>query len=140
MRRGRGERGFVTLWVLGLAMVLLFVGGLALDLWRAFSERRAIAATADAAAVAGASGIDEGAFRRDGTVRLDPSRAEALAYASLDAQTDVRAMRSATVTADPGRVTVTATGEVTFTLLRIFMAGEPLQISVSAGADPRASQ
>ena len=135
----RSDHGFVTLWVLGLAMVLLFVGGLALDLWRAFSERRAIAAMADAAAVAGASGIDEGAFRRDGTVVLDPGRAEALAYRNLDAQSDRRSLTGAVAVARPESVTVTARGEVAFTLLRVFMRGEPLAISVTATADPRAS-
>ena len=139
MRSAREEEGFVTVWVLGLAMVLLFVGGLSLDLWRAFSERRSLAAAADAAAIAGASGIDEAAFRREGAVRLDPARAETLAYASLDSQTDRRALTGALAEASPERVIVTVSGEVEFTLLRLFMGGEPLQVNVTASADPRAS-
>jgi Flp pilus assembly protein TadG len=60
---GDDERGWMTLWFLGLCVMLLFVGGLSLDLWHAFSERRSLAAAADAGARAGASMIDEQACR-----------------------------------------------------------------------------
>ena len=49
------EHGTITLWILGLCLMLFLLGGISLDLWRSFSERRALAATADAAALAGAS-------------------------------------------------------------------------------------
>ena len=64
----RAESGTVTLWLLGLCLMLFALGGISLDLWRAFSERRALAATADAAALAGASAIDEARYRASGTV------------------------------------------------------------------------
>ena len=51
----RHESGTITLWMLGLCLMLFLLGGISLDLWRAFSERRSLAASADAAAVAGAS-------------------------------------------------------------------------------------
>jgi Flp pilus assembly protein TadG len=60
----RRESGTITLWMLGLCLMLFLLGGISLDLWRAFSERRSLAATADAAAVAGASALDEAAYRR----------------------------------------------------------------------------
>src|SRR5438128_12171130 len=34
------EHGTTTLWVLGLCISLLFLGGLSLDLWRAVADRR----------------------------------------------------------------------------------------------------
>ena len=51
-----------------LCLVLFALGGISLDLWRAFSERRALAATADAAALAGASAVDEARYRASGAV------------------------------------------------------------------------
>jgi Flp pilus assembly protein TadG len=136
-RRGK-EGGSVTLWVLGLCVMLLFVGGLAIDLWRAFSERRALANMADAAAVAGSSAVDTDHFRHTDEVRLDPALAEQLARDSMDAQADRRSLVGATARATPDEVTVTATGRVDFSLLRIFMADhDPLTVTVSATADPR---
>ncbi len=73
MRRQRDERGTVTLWVLGLCICVLFLAGLSLDLWRAVAVRRELSAMADAAATAGANGLDEPALRA-GTLRLDPTR------------------------------------------------------------------
>src|SRR6266540_1415895 len=40
---GPRERGQVTVWMLGLAVMLLFLGGLSLDLWRAFTQRQNLA-------------------------------------------------------------------------------------------------
>ncbi|MGH9011608.1 MAG: pilus assembly protein TadG-related protein [Acidimicrobiia bacterium] len=135
-----GERGSVTLFVLGLCVMMLFVGGISLDLWRAFSERRALASAADAAAVAGASGIDTDVYRTTGKVRLDPSTSEALAWDNLRRQEDIRSLVDATVDATSTDVTVTATGRVDFTLLRIFLSREdPFRVSVRATAEPKRS-
>ena len=136
----RDEGGSITLWVLGLCTMMLFVGGIALDLWRAFSERRALAGMVDAAAVAGSSGIDTPYFRETSQLRLDPTLAEELAAQNLEAQQDDRALTDAQVLATPEEITVSATGQVDFTLLRIFMADEePFTVSVSATADARRS-
>jgi len=40
----RAEHGTVTLWVLGLCIALMFLGGLSLDLWRAVAVRREMSA------------------------------------------------------------------------------------------------
>ena len=140
MSRATGERGSVTLWVLGLCSLMLFVGGIALDLWRAFSERRALAGVVDAAAVAGANGIDETWFRQTSQLRLEPARAEQLAVDNLAAQSDTRSLTDTEVSATDREVTVRASGKVDFTLLRIFMAGtDPFTVTVTATADPRRS-
>ena len=72
--RSADERGTITLWVLGLCIALMFLGGLSLDLWRAVAVRRELSSMADTAATAGANGVDEGALRA-GTLQLDPDRA-----------------------------------------------------------------
>lgn len=138
--RWHDEDGALVLWFLGLCLLLLTLSGLGLDLWRGFSERRALVAVADAAAFAGASGLDEDHFRATGEVRLDPARAEAFARHSLATQTDDRAVVDAAVTVDPdGRtVTVVVSGEVPLTLLRLLTVG-PLEVTALAISEPRLS-
>ena len=137
--RGSDERGTITLWLLGLCMMLLLLGGISLDLWRAFSERRSLTAAADAAAVAGATALDTAAYRADGTVQLIPAEAERRALASLRDQLDKRALRDAKVAADPTTVTVELHGEVSFTLLQLADPGGDLPIRVTATARPQSS-
>lgn len=135
MRR-RSERGAVTLWLLGLALLLLPLGGLALDLSRSFSERRALAGAADAAALAGAGALDEARYRAEGVVALDPVRAETLARRSLDSQLDRTSAEGVSVRADPTSVTVTVEGTVDLTLLRLVRGGVPFVIRISSTARP----
>lgn len=134
--RVTSERGTVTIWILGLCMMLFLLGGISLDLWRAFSERRALAAAADAAALTGSAAIDEAVFRSTGVVQLDPVNAERRARESLAAQLDVEAMRDADVTATLDAVLVEVHGEVDFTLLSLVDPGEPLEIRVAATSRP----
>ena len=136
MRARRGSRGSVTLWVLGLATMLMPLGGLALDLSRSFSERRALAAAADAAALAGAGALDVDRYRSDGTIVLDPDLAEQRARRSLDAQLDRAALGSVSVRADEELVTVEVEGTVDLTLLRLVEGGTPFTVRVAATARP----
>lgn len=127
----------MTLFGIGLSVMLLFVGGFSLDLWRAHSERRALAEMADAAAAAGANGIDTAVYRSTGELVLDPGLAESLAWESLGGQADRRALvGTPLVGASPGVVVVQIEGEVEMTLLRVLSGGEPLTIVVTAEAVP----
>jgi Flp pilus assembly protein TadG len=135
----RRESGTITLWMLGLCLMLFLLGGISLDLWRAFSERRSLAATADAAAVAGASALDEAAYRSSGAVRLVPADAQRRARASLADQLDRRALRDARIEATEDTVRVTVGGSVDFSLLQIVAPGEEFAITVHATARPQAS-
>ena len=83
--------------------MLFLLGGISLDLWRSFSERRALAATADAAALAGASAIDEDRYRQSGDVVLVPAEAEARARASIVDQLDKDAFARRRRARDDGR-------------------------------------
>jgi Flp pilus assembly protein TadG len=135
----RRESGTITLWMLGLCLMLFLLGGISLDLWRAFSERRSLAASADAAGVAGASALDEAAYRSTGAVRLVPADAQRRARASLADQLDRRALRDARVEATEDTVIVTVRGSVDFSLLQIVAPGDEFAITVHATARPQAS-
>jgi hypothetical protein len=138
--RRRAEAGFVSVWMLGLGVVVLFLGGLSLDLWRAYSVRRTVAQMVDTAADAGASGIDEAGFRGPGqVVQLDPPRAEALARSALAADPASADLESAQVAAGTQRVTVRASALVPLTLMRVLLADRDLRVVVTGHAEPRGS-
>jgi hypothetical protein len=127
------ERGTVTIWVLGLCVALLFLGGLGADLWHAIAVRRQLSAVADSAALAGANGVDESALRT-GQLQLDPQRAHALADDAIT-RSDVPEA-DATVDVQNNEVTVALRTRVNFTLLGIFMRGDAFAIRVRASAHP----
>ena len=142
MRGRRDEDGFFSLWVLGLCFVVLMIAGLSIDLWRAFSERRALAAIADSAAIAGASGIDEAHFRNSGQIKLDQAVAFQLADANVAAQTDRRSFDAADIDVTPQDVTVTVTGTVQFSLLNYLPIPDDqkhFDVQVVSRAEPKRS-
>ncbi len=130
------ESGTVTLWVLGLCISLMFLGGLSLDLWRAVAERRELSSMADSAATAAANGVDVGALRA-GTLVLDPVRARSIALAALDADPHSSSLDAVDVQIVGNRVTVTLRDHVDFSLLGIFMGGRHFDIAVHAAAEPQ---
>lgn len=129
----------VVLWLLGVAAMFLMLGGLSVDLWQVFSSRRAIVGAADAAAYAGASGIDVAAYRADGSVVLVPAVAEALAVDVLTRQEDVGMLTGPpAVAVEATGVTVVLEGRVELTLLRFLAPGtEGLDLRVVSTAEPR---
>ncbi len=129
------ERGTITLWVLGLSISLMFLGGLSVDLWRAVAERRQLSSMADTAATAGANGVDVDALRA-GTLVLDPVRARAIALASLGADPHRAALDAVDVEVAGNRLTVTLRDHVRFSLLGIFLGGRHFDIAVHASAQP----
>ncbi len=136
MRSRRADQsGTITLWVLGLCISLLFLGGLSLDLWRAVADRRQLSSMADSAATAAANGVDVDALRA-GTVHLDPARARSIALASLDEDPHSGELDNVDVEVVGNRVTVTLRDHVPFSLLGIFMAGKRFDIEVHASAEP----
>jgi len=130
-----GERGSVTVWLLGLCVCLLFLGGLSVDLWRVMNARRELVSLADAAAIAGAAAVDEGAFRRDGTVALDPVAARAAIDRRLAGRLPRDARAHTAVAAR--RVTVELSRQVPVSLLGVLMPGEHLRVRVRAAVEPQ---
>jgi hypothetical protein len=124
--------------MLGICLMLFALGGISLDLWRGFSDRRSLAAAADAAALAGASAVDEVQYRASGAVILDPARAESRARAHIARQLDRDALRAVSVHADEEAVTVMVHGQVGFTLLGLLQPGA-FDVRVIATATPRRS-
>lgn len=135
---GGGEAGSLTIWMLGLLILVLGLGGISLDLWRAFDTRRALAGITDAAAIAGASGIDQAHLRATGTTRLDPDLAYDLAATRLAAHADSIQAPTITIASDGSAITVTATRDVQFTLLRVLLPelGRK-QVGARATSSPR---
>ena len=137
------ERGdAMIIWCLGLALLLLPLGGISLDLWHAVSQERALQSDASAAADAGASGINTTSYRRDGQVVLDPSVAVSLAETNLAEQHDLPPLSAApiiTVSPGDGQVTVELQADVRLTLLQIVEGNRPIHIVATGSAAPRPS-
>ena len=134
--RERDERGTITLWVLGLCISLMFLGGLSLDLWRAVAERRQLSSMAD-------TRRDRGRERRRRRRRCAPARCVSIRCAPVRSRsrrsTRIRtraALDAVDVEVVGNRVTVTLRDHVRFSLLGIFMGGEQFDIQVHAAAEP----
>jgi hypothetical protein len=127
----RSDQGSVTLWTLGLSVLLLLFGGLSVDFWRA------LAAVADSTAIAAASGIDEAHYRETGEVLIDPERANGLGSAYVASQ-DVSLTALSVITAPDGSsVTVEVIDHLGLGLLGVFVDQEaPLVIRGEATAVP----
>ncbi len=133
---GGAEKGSVTLWMMGLGLLLLTLGGLSVDLWRLIAERRELAVMAEAAAVAAVNAVHEEVFRQTGEIVLQPAEAVELAERSLLAQPGGIGQTLDPdwfVLEDEVTVVVTLRRTVEFTLLRIAGA-EPVAIGASARA------
>lgn len=132
------ERGSTTIWMLGLSLLLLLFGGLALDFWRGLALQRELAAVVDSAAIAGASGIDEEIYRASGELVLDPGRVRDLAIRSIAFQ-DVNLVSTEVSTAPDGSsVSVMIEGVVELGLLGVFVEeSAPLTVRATAQAEPR---
>ena len=139
-RRVRDERGFLTIWLLGLCLILLVLGGVSLDLWRAFSDRQALAGVADAGALAGAAGLDVDALRQGG-VLIDPAEAKRRVDAAVGGQSDNGGLVGWRLVIAPDRtsITVTANGVVHLTLLRLLLGDRPLSLHATSTATARGS-
>lgn len=131
-----GDHGYVTLWLLGLAVTLLFLGGISFDLWSVFVHRRAMAAAADTAARAGATGIDWADWASAGDLVLNPDTARLRALESLARQDLPDGAGPAEIDVTPGAITVAIEAQAPYTLLRLLLPDEPFRIRVDATAVP----
>ena len=133
----RSDRGSVTLWMLGLSLLLLLFGGLVIDFWRALALQRELAAIADSASIAAASGIDEEHYRLTGDVVIEPNRAVTLGADYVGAQ-DAGLLDLAISTASDGSsVTVLVVDELELGLMGVFVdETEPLTVTAEATALP----
>ena len=130
----------MIIWCLGLAILLLPLGGLSVDLWHAISEERALQAAAASAADAGASGINVTAYRATGQPTLDPSQASSLAEQNLAQQTGMPALAAPptiAVSPDGTQIQVRLTANVHLTLLALVEGDRPIHIVATGTSSPR---
>lgn len=131
----RGDRGSMTVWAMGLSLLLFAVGFLALDLWSGFAARQEAAAIADSAAIAGATAIDEPAWRA-GNLALDVTLAEARALSSAVNHPAWDASMAVSSAASPEGVTVSVSRNIPFRFISGLVPDQVAEITVSAYAEP----
>jgi hypothetical protein len=113
VRRWRDDQdGSMTPFILSLVLALGLLALFTYEVWKVYNEWQALSNRANSAAIAGASGIDEQAYRRGSRLLLDPARAEALAWRNLRAQRPDPALSTVRVAATPAAVRVIVTGRV----------------------------
>jgi len=134
-----GQRGSVTIWGLGLTIVLAGFAGLVIDTWRVFAERQDLSGMADSAAIAGATAVDIPYLDETGEVALDGVLASDRAFEYLFDQDGWSDEIIARVIPSPdgASITVILEKDVEFTLLGPFLPGEdPLHVTVTSLASP----
>ena len=130
-----GDRGAVVLWSLGLLLMLLFGGGLALDLWRVLSRHGTLSGIAHKSAVAGAAQVVESDLYQNRVV-LDPDLAEEAARRFAEDQPDWDGSMNLTPDADESEIVVEITETVPLTLMRMFAPAGGITVTVTARASP----
>ncbi len=128
------ERGQVTVLVVGMAMVVFAVAGLAVDGTRAFIYRRTLQSAADAAALAAASELDKRAYYVTGGRRVvvDAARARSIAHRMLN---DRGLGVAAAVEITRERATVVLRGRLDAMFLRV-VGFDRIPVAVEAVAEP----
>ncbi len=125
------ERGAVLVAGLLLCLSLLIVIGAAVDIGRAFIERRELVSLADEAALSGSQALDLDALH-NGRLALDPSQAQTTAVAALTGEQRLQAQAMAST----GSVSVEVSREIPTVLLRL--VGLPtLTVRARATAEPQ---
>lgn len=129
------DTGSVTVWLLGMCVVLLFLGGLSVDLWRVMNVRRELVGLADAAAISGATAVDEAALRAGGPPTLDVARARLAVDHRLRGRLPPGTSARADVSAL--RVRVELARQVPLSLLAVLLPDQPLRVVAAAEVEPR---
>ena len=134
MTARRDDRGTATVFVVGLAVILLALAGLVADGGLAINAREQVADDVEQASRAGAERVDVLALRQTGVVRLDPVAARQAAEQFLAARGYSAA--DVSVTADAASVHTQAQRRVSTALLSLVFI---TSFTVSAQARARAA-
>lgn len=129
----------MTIWGIGLTLVIAAFAGLVIDTWRVFAERQDLSGMADAAAIAGATAIDIDHLDATGEVVLNPGLARQRAFEYLAHQDgwgdDIT--YDAIPAPDGAGIDVVLERDIDFTLLGPLLPGEgPLHVTVTSFASP----
>jgi Flp pilus assembly protein TadG len=131
-RPTRDERGTATVFVIGMAVVLLACAGLVIDGGKALNARMALADNVEQAARLGANQIDLDALRSGGQLRIEPAEAQSQAGSFLGRL----GYSGITVTANERCISVGARDTVPTAMLQLIGIGS---YDISATATARAS-
>lgn len=129
-----GDRGSVAAWMAIVPVLVVLLGGIAVDLWAALSVHTRLAALADDAAAAGATALDEGALR-GGAAVLAEAAAHGRAVEAVRAHPDAALVTDVVASADATRVTVVVTGAADLSLLSI-VGIDAIPLTVEGAATP----
>jgi Flp pilus assembly protein TadG len=132
------ERGQVTILVLGLALVVFAIAGLAVDGTRAFLTRRSLQNGADAAALAGAAELDVKTYYASGgrTVVLDEAAARRTAAGWLGRRGLPGRVE---ITTEPGRIGVVVRSQTPTSFLGL-VGVRAIPVAAEAHAAPLAGR
>lgn len=130
----RSEQGQLAVMVIGMALVVFAVAGIAVDGTRAFLYRRSLQNAADGAATAAAAQIDDASYYSGGggAAVVDPDAAEAVAIDAL-ARRGLDAIPAIRVRGD--EVAIVLRGEIRTTFLGL-IGVRSLPVAVEAVAEP----
>ncbi len=136
------ETGFITIWMLGVAIIVIALGGISLDLWRTLSERRQLAVITDGAAIAAASQIDLEKYGGTPSVlALDETKARdrVIEYVTAEAAAANITVDAVDVRLEDNdqRVVVTTTQRIDAMFTKIFAPGTVYTVVVTGAAEPR---
>jgi hypothetical protein len=147
----RRDDGFATVWMLGIAMLVIVIGLFFFNVSRVFVAREELVTAADASAKAGATAIDEdsigsGVKLLDGSVS-DNSTASGRCWAMLqkyeagnaNGVLDLTKSTCSIDVANPRRITVQAKGDYDPGGIFSTLIGHPIHLSVTSHAEPRCS-
>lgn len=129
--RRRDQRGTATVFVLGMAVVLLATAGLVIDGGKALNARMKLADDVEQAARLGANQIDIDTLRGQGEVRIDPDAARAEAGSFLSGL----GYDGISVSVNGNSVSVGANDTVTTAMLQLIGV---FRFDISAGATAQA--
>jgi Flp pilus assembly protein TadG len=130
----------VTVFGLGLILLILSVGAMSIDMWRVVTVRQELSQRADAASGAGANAIDIAEYRLTGGLVLDPALAPVVARRMIDssgtATSSAIEVQARDVDGIPNDLVVTLSEEVDFALLGMLTGQGSIVVTVESVASP----
>ncbi len=131
----------MTVFGLGLVVLILSVGAMSIDLWRVITVRQDLLHRADAAASAGANAIDIAQYRLTGQLVLDPVLAPLVADRTIDSVGGQAISSTSEVQVRdgdgiPNDLVVSLSAEVDFALLGALTGQGSIVVTVESVASP----